>query len=116
MKEELQKEISEIQDQAANMLLNIRAVRGEEYEQLVRVLINLKNMIMFFGITLRHSTIKVSAQDKLDHHFMVAFENILMLMKELTGIDAKDLTDVLVDAKNIDDATNRLLRYAIFKD
>lgn len=116
MNDNLSKEINAIQKQAAGMLENIRAVRGGDYEYLVRMMINLKNMILFFSLALHYSTLQKKTQDKLNEHFMNAFEQLLVLMKELSGIDAKDLTDVLMDAKNIDDAANRLIKRVIFKD
>lgn len=114
MSKDLSKEINAIQEQAASMLENIRAIRGDDYEQLVRMMINLKNMILFFNVCLRHSTLQQKTQKSIDEKFMNAFENVLVLMYGISGIDANDLNSVLIDAQVIDDAANRLINQALF--
>lgn len=116
MSDELSKNIDAIQEQASSMLENIRAIRGEDYAHLVQMIINLKNMTLFFSICLHYSKLQKESQKQLDKQFMNSFENMLDLMQELTGIDTKELKNIITDAKAIDDAANRLLQHAIFRD
>lgn len=116
MSDELSKNIDAIQEQASSMLENIRACRGENYAHLVQMIINLKNMTLFFEISLQFSTTNKETQKQLNKHFINSFENLLLLMQELTGIETKELKNIVIDAQNIDATAHRLLRHAIFRD
>ena len=113
MSEQILHNIAMVRDEAEHMLENVRAIKGNEYAQLLSALMHAKNLVALWSFVLKSIKLSDKSYETIDKAFMNTLEQMITAFLSGMQLDSQNYVGAVKDAEVFERTISEMMHRAM---